>query len=1516
MASKNFFKIDQGLNLPSKTLPVSPSEGDIAKDITDGKFKFYQNGTWNELGSGGGTGAGSLDVMHSETAETAVLGDFTQTGLEISEDNPIHNLKVFRLVHQGASTRSFKKEVPVDLAFRGIPMTMMLKLRSSSTDGNVTVLFRDETNNVDLQQAQQLTTGAISVASLGTTNANATVTGFSVADIGKIKPGMTVTGTGIQTGTIVEAVGTSSITLSQNANATGTVSLKFSTLPKSIQLGFKIPDNCETISYTISALQESGSPETYVDDIVIQSFWTGTSVQGQTTITVPKIEQQSSFLNSSATVNNNNVTGALTSTNGTGVYSYNSGTGIYTMLKDAEVNISATMYTAAASTIVPTIRVNEVTVASVNTLASSGTGATVTHVAKLAAGDTFYCRNNTNVNSNQQYISVTATAITSQSVASTDLVPAKALNGSATIEVPVITRDYIRHSSAISTLVDNTGEARFNLSNLTASSNGIIVIEDDASNTRTKFVAQKECSITLSADFVSSAINANVGFYLNGSIIQTSTQQQTASKQVQGSLTLKLSAGDYVTLAFNSADSASLLRVFIVAEAYETESKTWSSTQTLVTEVPDSFLRFNDGNGFGSTNTFVRRFQGLQQVMGDAILWTDSATLGSYFTAQRDGFYTFNYSERTTANFTNASIFISKNADLSDPLSQSGDRFNTAATDPKRLGVAWTGYLTAGEIIYCGSNPPGNTNGTEVALSVSYQGKLKQIETVSDQKIEIPTSETRFEGSSSRGGTDTFIMKFNAVSKLRGDAFTIVNTSANGTYVQMTKSGKLSVSASVRINTAGHQLQITRNQQILTTYGTQSEVLAQQGAGTSSASNNLAWSGHVSKGDIIRLCSDQNPQADSTSLNNIMNFFFEEKEVEVSVSNVLPQFSDSDSFMWLSGANGFGSSLTNNRRFASVKKTQGKAIEYVDSSTEGANFIAKEEGLFDISYTETSSSNVVASYINILINGEVVAYDNQIYNTANANGKQMSASVQFYLNKGDIVTATVAAAAQNNGSDAQFQISKVGKPNVTGVDVTPFIDIPQPDFSFLRFAGSVTKGGTDTAILRFSSLTNRTGNAFSVSDSSANGTVITVTKNGILNINATVNTVTQTPVFISRNQSTALTSNPTNTSEILASTIQGVVGNNSALSWEGPVSVGDVIRVTSGSASINTSYLNLQHQALSDQILTEPETFSTDTANLRYASSSEYTLSTLQNAPVGTFITFTQTGGGIGTTRIQTNTAPTQATSNMNTNGIQLFTRVYAATSTSNSPATIAMQIGKGLKGIRASIFKSSGKITSGVITGYQPASSALYGLILTEETYDENTGVVIIDAGLVNGSATTLHEFMFNDGSTQTSGYLVINASKNPSLIGITKEIVSARAVNTSGQVITNGGTTSITYDTIKTYDTHGGLNTSTGVFTAPSSGFYTACWNFVLASSAGFGSGESFYSVLTKNGVDYSYGYLNYGEAATTKSMSTLGASGVYLNEGDTLNIYLFQNSGANVSLNTGSGNNYFSVHKTSIG
>jgi microcystin-dependent protein len=311
-------------------------------------------------------------------------------------------------------------------------------------------------------------------------------------------------------------------------------------------------------------------------------------------------------------------------------------------------------------------------------------------------------------------------------------------------------------------------------------------------------------------------------------------------------------------------------------------------------------------------------------------------------------------------------------------------------------------------------------------------------------------------------------------------------------------------------------------------------------------------------------------------------------------------------------------------------------------------------------------------------------------------------------------------------------------------------------------------------------------------------------------------------------------------------------------------------------------------------ILTAPETFSTDTAPLTYAGSSSYTLSTLANAPVGTFITYTVASGG--NTRTQTNAAaPTQSTSDMATNGINLFTRAYNANSTSGSPAVIAIQIGKGMKGVTCDLYKSTGKTTSGsldyIINGTTVEVGALY------KDYNEQTGILLIDAGQNVNSTTTSHVFVFSDQTSQTNGYVVINASKNPALTGLNINRVYLEAASNAGEVITVD-VTNIPFIAVE--DTHGAWDGDQ--YTIPETGVYQI-------------TGHTFWSGASAQRV-----HTLYSNAALVTRMSEVVtannhqfAATKYFTKGEVISIRATVNAG---TLSASSTIHFLTITKVTVG
>lgn len=898
-------------------------------------------------------------------------------------------------------------------------------------------------------------------------------------------------------------------------------------------------------------------------------------------------------------------------------------------------------------------------------------------------------------------------------------------------------------------------------------------------------------------------------------------------------------------------------------------------------------LYFNDGS--------------LVANLGDHVTKLSDSVNGDQFVATKSGIYNVTFSAEFGTTVGNC--YLTKNSTTASASTVLASIYENGSNFLNNL--AWSGYLQEGDTLRFVRSGFGSTFTAAISnyLSISYQGSLKQIAVSSDQKLRIPTSELRFEGASARGtGTETGIVQFSSLTKLRGDAFTINNS--NGTAITMTKAGMLSISANVYVAPTVYTY-ITKNQAVRTAspVPVASEILSSNGGGSNPVSN-PCWTGFVNIGDIIRIYATANPVVDPS---NNLNLAFQEQDISVSVTNTLPQFSESDSCVQLTGANGFGSTATTTRRFASVVQNVGTDVEYIDSPTLGGQFVAKSAGIYHISYSERSGANDDDCSASIFVNGSAFSSALDRINTVSTLLKGPSTSWSGYLNTGDIVTGVTSG----NGETTLFTISKVGKPNVTGVDVTPFVNVPQPDFAHARLSGRNT---VSSGNMVFDTVDELFGNNILNVDTTLTYHRVTILKDCYIDINYGTGAVSLVnnayPIYLYKNGISIASSQPGDAG----------TGNIPApfVAFSGKARIGDVFTfgapASAPSYGDSTVYANLKATALSDQILTAPETFSTDTASLTYAGSGTYTPSTLANAPVGTYITFTYAGGGNARSQTTGLNRPTQTDADMNANGILLYTRVFSVGSSSSQPAAIAIQIGKGMKGKTIDLYKSAGKLISGSIDSIHVGTDTQRGLAF--QSYDEKTGILYLDAGLnLNGVATTDNKFIFNDNLTQASGYLVINASKNPSVFGLGLQTVAARAVQSSGQSIANAGNIVMLYDSAKTYDTNGALNTATGVFTAPESGYYQASWGCLFTGMTS-NLGQVITTTLFKNGVAFSEGAYNTMDRAVAIDAGSNGSCGVYLAKGDTVDIRIFNNrAGGATSLITSARYNFFSIHKTSL-
>jgi hypothetical protein len=837
-------------------------------------------------------------------------------------------------------------------------------------------------------------------------------------------------------------------------------------------------------------------------------------------------------------------------------------------------------------------------------------------------------------------------------------------------------------------------------------------------------------------------------------------------------------------------------------------SSALTSTAVFQTQ-PDSALRLTTTAGaLASTNTACMIFDTIADNIGSDISYSSSLTNGTSFTINTAGIYDISL----ITSFSLATDFgITKNATGAELTSATWTNKRLISTVSDGNGsnysttCAGTFYLNVGDVIRPQATVGRTPSATNAFFTITKINATKQVNISSDQKVDLPSSELRMGAYAGCASTNTRVAKYGSVEKLVGDAFTITNDPALGFSLTMKKSGFLSLSTLVSA-AAGNYLSISRNATQFSAEPYAMTVGQNIMGGYNSDSVPMAWSGKCNAGDVFRVhvAAAAAAYVNGANLGSGFNALFQEDKVQVSLSNVLPQFTQSDSSVRVDTANGFGSTNTNVRRFSSVIDNLGTAVSYADSATLGASFTAQEDGLYDISYTDqgTTGSQIVITKNQTSATAGTAILASGSVNGGNSNDYDTIAC-QPYLLKGDVIRAIASTAANMNSASTQakFTISKVGKPNLTSVDVTPFVNIQ----TNLIQSSYISAGAFSSVNVTGSLTSNSSTGIFSYNATTGLYTVLKKARFNLSYANRASGAATTQPEI------------KINGSTVIYSNTQNSTGYQATTSHNAELNVGNTIEFFSnGSSSAN--FASILAVAEADQIVSPISSFSSDTASLVYAPSTSYTLSTLANAPVGTFITFTAAAGA--NTQTQTTTAPTQSVSDMNVNGIQITGRGFNQTSTAAAPSIVAIQIGKGFKGVQVNGYRTTSK--TGVVSLDNQIVNANINTGLSLKDYNENTGVLILDAALDRAGSTN-NRYFINDDSTNltlSSCYIVINASKSPTLAAVPQlqpRIAYLSEVQASN---TNGGASVATTWTTRTLNT---LVDSTGIVTSLASNQFT---------------------------------------------------------------------------------------------
>ena len=118
------------------------------------------------------------------------------------------------------------------------------------------------------------------------------------------------------------------------------------------------------------------------------------------------------------------------------------------------------------------------------------------------------------------------------------------------------------------------------------------------------------------------------------------------------------------------------------------------------TTTAQSMIRLNTANGYGSTNTVIKRYTTIGVSQGTDITYADSATLGATFTINTNGVYSVSIAATGSSN-TLAGLSVNSTQLTTTVYSITpANRLNlTTAPGGNVAGASYTGYFSSGDVI-------------------------------------------------------------------------------------------------------------------------------------------------------------------------------------------------------------------------------------------------------------------------------------------------------------------------------------------------------------------------------------------------------------------------------------------------------------------------------------------------------------------------------------------------------------------------------------------------------------------------------------------------------------------------------------------------------------------------------------------------------------------------------------------------------------------------------------------------
>jgi len=438
---------------------------------------------------------------------------------------------------------------------------------------------------------------------------------------------------------------------------------------------------------------------------------------------------------------------------------------------------------------------------------------------------------------------------------------------------------------------------------------------------------------------------------------------------------------------------------------------------------------------------------------------------------------------------------------------------------------------------------------------------------------------------------------------------------------------------------------------------------------------------------------------------------------------------------------------------ASYKLTQagGSLNDYVSSPAQAVDLRFRGQQTFlTLPYQYNGATSDIAIVIYDVTNSAILSAATDVI--IGTNGSTSSAIV------GVIIPSTCASIRVG------FQVKVLNSGKILAFDdvqlstgISDVSSISTTVTEAIEGLGNNTQyGSTNTGVSILSLNKNTNLGVIQVLSDAVNGTSFKALKNCELKISCRFYSPTGSGFsgYITRNATTLTTTTPDG---ILTYATSSGANNSSEMSANVQLAIGDIIRIQRGSSDVlRMGDLTLTATAESSAIVTPLQQVSSDTLTFAFKSTA---IDPTVDA-IGTFNTYTF--ASVGNAATIATSAPTQTTTSMNTNGIQVFSRAFSAASTSASPARFDIFIGKGLKSKQVDLYASAAKVTP--LTYDRVVYGANVNEGGTDVYYNELTGILVITAG-VAVTASNTGRTVDIAGNASASGYFVFNASRSPSL-------------------------------------------------------------------------------------------------------------------------------------------------------